>query len=128
MKVLIHLTWLLLLLTGVCSAQSIAEQQDARVIENLVAAGSDISKPHNIDFFMFLPSKAKAKAAATEVVQFGYTIASVDRTPGQSQWQVHATRVMAPQLEAMTATTRTLAAVAAKHGGNYDGWGTGVVE
>ena len=128
MKALIHLTWIFLLFTGVCSAQSIAEQQDARVIENLVAAGSDISKLHNIDFFMLLPSKAKAKAAATDIEQLGYTIASVDRPAGQSQWQVHATRVMAPQLEAMTATTRTLEAVAAKHGGDYDGWGTGVVE
>ncbi|MCD9029573.1 ribonuclease E inhibitor RraB [Luteimonas sp. BDR2-5] len=128
MKSLIHLNLLFLFFTGACSAQSIAEQQDARVIENLVAAGSDISKPHNIDFFMFLPSKAKAKAAATEIEQLGYTIASVDRPPGRSQWQVHATRVMAPQLEAMTATTRALTAIAAKHGGGYDGWGTGVVE
>ena len=128
MKVLIHLTLLFLLLASACSAQSIAEQQDARVIENLAAAGSDISKPHNIDFFMFFPSKSKAKAAATEIEQLGYTIASIDRPPGQSQWQIHATRVMAPQLEAMTATTRTLEAVAAKHGGDYDGWGTGVVE
>lgn len=128
MKTLIHLTCLFLLFTGVCSAQSIAEQQDARVIENLVAAGSDISKPHNIDFFMFLPSKAKAKAAAADIEQLGYTIASVERPSGQPQWQLHATRVMAPQLESMTATTRTLEAVAAKYGGDYDGWGTGVVE
>ncbi|MGY1459827.1 ribonuclease E inhibitor RraB [Luteimonas sp. A534] len=128
MKIISHLTWLFLLIAGVCSAQSVAEQQDARVVENLVAAGSDISKPHSIDFFMFLPSKSKAKAAAAEIEQLGYTIASLDRPPGQSQWQIHATRVMAPQLEAMTATTRTLEAVAAKHGGDYDGWGTGVVE
>lgn len=128
MKTLIHLTLLFLLVTGVCSAQSIAEQQDARVIENLVAAGSDISKPHNIDFFMFLPSKATAKAAAADIEQLGYTTASVERPSGQPRWQLHATRVMAPQLESMTATTRTLEALAAKYGGDYDGWGTGVVE
>ena len=128
MKVLIHLVLSSLLLAGACSAQSIAEQQDALVIENLVSAGSDISKPHNIDFFMFMPSKSKAKLAAAEMAQLGYTIASLDRASGQSQWQIHATRVMAPQLEAMTATTRALEAIAAKHGGDYDGWGTGVVE
>lgn len=128
MKVLIHLVLSCLLLAGICSAQSIAEKQDASVIENLVSAGSDISKPHNIDFFMFMPSKSKAKLAAAEMEQLDYSIASVERASGQSQWQIHAIRVMAPQLEAMTATTRTLQAVAAKHGGDYDGWGTGVVE
>ncbi len=128
MKVLIIIIISSTLFAGICSAQSIAEQQDARVIENLVSAGSDISKPHNIDFFMFMPSKAKAKSASAEMEQLGYTIVSVDRDSGQSQWQIHATRVMAPQLDAMTATTRTLESVAAKHGGDYDGWGTGVVE
>ena len=128
MKVLTCLTCLSLFFAGICSAQSSAELQDAHVIESLVAAGSDISKPHNVDFFMWMPSKAKAKVAAAEIEDLGYAIASIDRPPGQSQWQVHATRVMAPQLQAMTATTRTLEAVAVKHGGDYDGWGTGVVE
>lgn len=128
MKLLKPSTLLLLLLCGVCAAQSVAEQQDARVIEGLVAAGSDISKPHDIDFFMFLPSEDEARTAATEIERLGYSIASIGRLPGQAQWQVHATRRMAPRLEAMTATTRTLEAVASRHGGDYDGWGTGVVE
>lgn len=128
MKVLSHAAIALLLFAGMCSAQTIAEQQDARVIENLVAAGSDISKLHDIDFFMFLPSKSKARAAAAQIEQLGYVIASIERSPAKSQWEVHATRRMAPQLEAMTATTRALEAVASKHGGDYDGWGTAVVE
>lgn len=128
MKVFLHLTLLSLLFSGPCMAQSIAEQQDARVIENLVSAGSNVSKPHNIDFFMFVPIERKAKAAAADMEQLGYTITSIDRTSGQSQWQIHATREMVPQLDAMTATTRALEAVATKHGGDYDGWGTSVVE
>jgi regulator of RNase E activity RraB len=43
-------------------------------------------------------------------------------------WQLHATRRMVPQLDAMTATNRTLELLASKYGGDYDGWGTGVVE
>ncbi|MNM50150.1 RNase E inhibitor protein [compost metagenome] len=118
-----------LLLAGVCSAQSVAEQQDARVIENLVAAGSDTSKLHDIDFFMFLPSESQAELAAAEIEQLGYVVVSIDQPPAnQSQWQLHATRRMVPQLDAMTATTRTLEALASKCGGDYDGWGTGVVE
>lgn len=67
-------------------------------------------------------------AAAVELEKLGYTIASVESPPEQSQWQVHANREMVPKLEAMTAITRALEALAAKHGGNYDGWGTGVVQ
>ena len=109
-------------------AQSMAEQQDARVIENLVSAGSNVSKPHNIDFFMFVPTERRAKAAAADMEQLGYTISSIDHVTGESQWQIHATREMVSQLDAMTATTRALEAVATKHGGDYDGWGTGVVK
>lgn len=128
MKTLIHLTFLSLLISSPCMAQSMAEQQDARVIENLVSAGSNVSKPHNIDFFMFVPTERRAKAAAADMEQLGYTISSIDRVSGQSQWQIHATREMVPQLDAMTATTRSLEAVATKHGGDYDGWGTSVVK
>ncbi|NDK38456.1 ribonuclease E inhibitor RraB [Pseudoxanthomonas gei] len=120
---------LLLLLSSVCAAQSAAEQADARVIANLVAAGSDTSKPHDIDFFIFFPSRSQARLAAADIEQLGYVVASIDEPPAnQSQWQLHATRRMAPQLEAMTSTTRTLEALALKYGGDYDGWGTGVVK
>ena len=34
-------------------AKSVAEQQDAHVIEGLRDAGSDMSKPHDIDFFFY---------------------------------------------------------------------------
>ena len=91
MKNLSYLGALLLLVIGSCPAQSVAEQQDARVIENLVAAGSDISKLHDIDFFMFLPSESQANAAATEMELLGYIVTSIDQPAGQSQWQIHAT-------------------------------------
>ena len=128
MKFLIHLTFLSLLISSPCMAQSMAEQWDARVIENLVSAGSNVSNLHNIDFFMFVPTERKAKAAAADMEQLGYTISSIDHVTGESQWQIHATREMVPQLDAMTATTRALEAVATKHGGDYDGWGTSVVK
>ena len=128
MKLLIHLTFLSLLLSSPCVAQSLAEQQDARVIENLVSAGSDVSKPHKIDFLMLMPTRIKAADAAADMKQLGYSVISIDRASGQSQWEIHGTREMVPQLEAMTATTRALEAVAGKHGGDYDGWGTEVVK
>ncbi|MCD9085477.1 ribonuclease E inhibitor RraB [Stenotrophomonas sp. SY1] len=126
-----RLSWLcgcLLLATGLCHAQSIAEQQDARAIENLVAAGSDITKEHDIDFFMQLPDKARAESAAKDLQSLGYTVMSIDERRDPTDWEIHAVRRMAPLLKTMTATTRSLEAIAARYGGNYDGWGTSVVE
>ncbi|MNN39876.1 RNase E inhibitor protein [compost metagenome] len=129
MRTISYLIVPILFLAGVCSAQSVAELQDARVIENLVAAGSDTSKLHDIDFFVFLPSRSQAELAAAEIEQLGHSVASIDQPPdSQSLWQLHATRRMVPQLDAMTATTRALTALASKYGGDYDGWGTGVVK
>jgi regulator of RNase E activity RraB len=104
-----------------------AEQQDARVIENLLQAGSDLSKPHNIDFFFYFPNEAQANAAAAEIAKLGYKVVAVDNAQDKSQWQVYATRTMAPQLEAIIAITQALEELASRHGGNYDGWGTEVV-
>jgi regulator of RNase E activity RraB len=129
MKTLSHLLALLLLAAALpCVAQSVAEQQDAHVIENLRAAGADLSKPHDIDFFLMLPNQAQAQAAAADMEQLGYTVVTVEVSPQHLLWEVYATRRMVPQLEAMTAITRTLEALASKYGGYYDGWGTAAVE
>src|SRR4051794_13152266 len=40
---------------------------DAAVIEQLRAAGSDLSKPHELDFFLYFPTEAAAHAASEEI-------------------------------------------------------------
>ncbi|MFC0682536.1 ribonuclease E inhibitor RraB [Lysobacter korlensis] len=128
MKVISRLLAILLLLLALpCAAQSVVEQQDASVIENLRAAGSDLSKPHDVDFFYF-PGKAQAEAAAAELSAASYEVVAVESAPKSTLWQIHAKRSMALQLEAMNATTRALEALASRYGGDYDGWGTAVVE
>ena len=119
---------LLCLASSPCAAQSVAEQQDAVVIENLRAAGSDISKPHSIDFFLYFSRKSQAKAASAEMETLGYTVIEVRKSPDGSQWTIHATRTLIPQLETMNSSTRSLEELASKHGGDYDGWGTSIVK
>ena len=118
----------LLLLVLPCAAQSVVEQQDALVIENLRAAGSDLSKTHDVDFFFYFPGKAQADAAAAELSASEYKLVAVESAPKSTLWQIHAKRSMAVRLEAMNATTRALEALASRHGGDYDGWGTAVVK
>jgi regulator of RNase E activity RraB len=107
---------------------SIAEQQDARVIDNLRQAGADLSRTHDIDFFLMFTRESSAYSAAAEIEKLGYNVIAIEALPGREQWQVHAKRMMVPKLDAMTAITRGLEALAQFHGGYYDGWGTVAVK
>src|SRR5204863_6747402 len=40
---------------------------DQQVLDQLKAAGSDLSKPHSIDFFLYFPSEDAAKQAAKDI-------------------------------------------------------------
>lgn len=127
-RLLYLLCLVLLFIVTTSHAASVAEQQDARVIDGLREAGSDLSKAHDIDFFFYFPDQASAEAAVADLASLGYRIIDAGRAANGSDWQVHAHRQMVPGLEAMNASTRQLEALGAKHGGTYDGWGTSVVE
>lgn len=108
----------------VAAQTSIAEQQDARVIQNLRSNGADVSKVHDIDFILIFDLHADATDAAQELRLLGYKIVRVDKKADGEQWELYAKRKMVPELGAMQATTRALEAIAASHDGRYDGWGT----
>lgn len=103
---------------------SIAEQQDARVIENLRSNGADVTKVHDIDFFLVFSRQSDALATAEKIRGLGYEVVGVKQTITTKQWEVSAKRKMVPELGAMQASTRALQTLAEAHGGYYDGWGT----
>ncbi|MED5612723.1 MULTISPECIES: ribonuclease E inhibitor RraB [unclassified Janthinobacterium] len=107
----------------VIAQTSIAEQQDARVIENLRQNGADVTKVHNIDFFLVFIRKADAVATAEKIRALGYEIVGIGQPPTAKQWEIHAKRKMVPELQAMQATTRALQSLAEVRNGYYDGWG-----
>ena len=104
--------------------QSIAEQQDADVIDNLRHNGADVTKVHDVDFFLVFNRQADAADTAANIRQLGYKVISVHQVLAGKRWEVHAKRNMVPELRTMQATTRALQALAEAHGGYYDGWGT----
>ena len=103
---------------------SIAEQQDAQVIESLRRNGADVSKVHDIDFFLVFSRQSDATATAEKIRALGYEVVGVSQTSTAKQWEVHAKRKMVPELGAMQATTRALQALAEARDGYYDGRGT----
>lgn len=108
-------------------AQQAALEEDARVIEVLRKNGSDLSKPHRIDFFFYFQSEGSANSAAKELQTSGYSVLRVDRPANARSWNVHAQRLMVPEIKAMQGLTLQFEALARKFGGEYDGWGAPIV-
>ena len=95
---------------------------DRLVIEALKEHGSDLSKPHTIDFFFDFPAKEPAEQLCAELATEGYAphLEAVDEG---DRYTCRAVKKMVPELEAMQSLTRRFNALARKYGGTYDGWG-----
>jgi regulator of RNase E activity RraB len=100
---------------------------DARTLDELARAGSDLSRPHRIEFFLFLPDRQAADAVATELRGEGFKV-EVGQGEHEADWLCLATREMLPELAALHRWRQRLTAMAESRSGVYDGWGTEVEE
>jgi hypothetical protein len=118
-----------------CASQSNAETRvaanhedpDAKVLEQLKKAGSNLSKPHPLEFFLYFPREQAARKAADQLRAKRFT-ATVDRAAQGDSWLCFATKTMVPELAALQRIRADFNAVAEALGGEYDGWGTPVVK
>ncbi len=104
---------------------------DLKVLAAMRSHGSDMSKPaHTIHFFYF-KTMDSANAAANELRVAGFENLRVERAPTTSIWQkLFGPRVFScvaethavPEQSAVFATTDRMNGLAAKLGGEYDGW------
>jgi len=98
---------------------------DAETLEQLSGAGSDLSRPHRIEFFLYLPAKPEAEIVAERLRQEGFTV-EVSQGENGADWLCLATRAMLPELGALQQWREKLTALAETYQGAYDGWGTEV--
>ena len=98
---------------------------DETVLIQLRQAGADLSKPHKIEFFLYVPTQAAAQDAANRIQKDGFQ--SKVRPPLKgSDWLCFATKTMAPSLPELQKIRRDFLSLAAELHGDYDGWGTEV--
>jgi regulator of RNase E activity RraB len=100
---------------------------DQQVLDQLKKAGSDLSKPHNIEFFLYFKNEEAASRAAKEV-QKDVDNAKVQRAANDSGWLCFATKRMAPDHEELVRLRKRFNSIASEFEGEYDGWGTEVVK
>lgn len=99
---------------------------DENTLAQLVKAGSNLSKPHEIDHWLYFKSQRDAETAAKELQNKGFSAVSV--AASRHEWRVKAHNRLVPSHAAVAANTALLESVASTNSGEYDGWETQVVE
>ena len=100
---------------------------DQQVLDQLKKAGSDLAKPHNIEFFLYFPSEASAKEAAKNI-QDNVDSVKVELGADKKNWLCFANKRMIPEHEKLVALRKLFNEIARNGSGVYDGWGTEVVK
>lgn len=112
-----------------CSMANTSSQTDPdqQVLDQLKAAGSDLNKPHKVEFFQYFPSEDVAKSVAADLKGEGLTfeIRTAAMGPG---WLCLGTKEMVPKHSELVRLRRMFEALAKRLNGEYDGWETAVVK
>ena len=99
---------------------------DQWVIAQLQKAGSNLAKPHAIEFFLYFPTEFAANQASARVCDAGFQ-SEVRKAAQGDTWLCLATKEMVPTQDALETIRRNFGSIATSLGGEYDGWGCPVV-
>ena len=100
---------------------------DGQVIQQLKKAGSNITKPHDIEFFFYFPTLEAAEKIATILKAEGFTAKAQPAAKG-NDFVLLAAKSMIPSDAELTALRQKFNAMSAAEKGDYDGWGSPVVK
>ena len=104
------------------------EPGDDDVIEQLRIAGSNLSRPHPIDFYVYVPSKEAALRISGALSGQGFQVKVEPSAAGDSKWLALASKHVVPTSAALAQLRRDLTVLAESEHGEYDGWEAAVVK
>jgi len=96
--------------------------EDARAIEQLRAAGADLTKPQITRYYLYFPDEGSARAAGTEIARSAYVVERVAPAARGPDWLLLVKRPTLLSSAELSNASRELTALARKHRGAYDGW------
>src|SRR5258708_25216662 len=116
-----------ILLMGIFSLFGCSKKADLdeSVRVQLRKAGSDLSKPHKIEFFIYFPTQGVAEQAASRIRDGGFQV-EVQKAAKGDAWLCFTTKTMVLDLAALQKIRRDFDALAVSLNGDYDGWGAQV--
>ncbi len=103
-------------------ASSAADAADLQVLDALSRRGADLAKPHTPVYFTRFPTEAAQKAARREFEADGFRVLKSFPAKDGKAWNLLLTRTMSLSIDNVTSASRSIAAVTARFGGQYDGW------
>jgi regulator of RNase E activity RraB len=99
---------------------------DQMVIAQLQKAGSNLAKPHAIEFFLYFPTESAANQASARIRDAGFQ-SEVKKAAQGDTWLCFATKEIVPTQDALETIRNDFGALATSLGGEYDGWGCPMV-
>ena len=105
-----------------------SETFQQEVLEQLRESGSDLTKPHNFEFYFYVPTEADADKAVEKIRSSGFSTAEVSRAASGSGWLCLARKTIIPDQADLSDHARFLEQVAAAVRGEFDGWEAEIVD
>jgi hypothetical protein len=94
---------------------------DAAVVRQLMAVGADLSRPTEVNAYLYFATENAAQQAAAVMLRTGFPEVSVSPSL-DAKWACIGTTKMAPGLSEVEQMSARLHALAVAYGGEYDGW------
>ena len=109
------------------SATTDADEADRAAIAQLKDQGSDITKPTDVIFYLYFPTKAKAEKLRASISAMGFNV-DIHQLDGYSEWTLVANKTMVPSEANILPLSHKFENMAASEGGAYDGWEAALVK
>src|SRR5262245_22748126 len=94
----------------------------AEVRTTLKKSGVDLTKESTLVFYLYVPSKAAAKAAATQLQAVKVASELEPSASGALKWLCLGKRTLIPEKKALGEIGALLVELAKRHKGEFDGW------
>jgi hypothetical protein len=95
---------------------------DGDALRKIRDSGSDMSKPHVLDFYLCFADENMARFVAT-ILPSPVTIDEISKED-DGRWTCFCKATLIPTYDAIVSVDRILEELCQEHGGDYEGWGT----
>ncbi|HUO57380.1 MAG TPA: ribonuclease E inhibitor RraB [bacterium] len=99
--------------------------QDQEILEHLKERGSDLTKPHEVEYYVYFPTQEAAQTASHEIVRLGFRV-HILADPSGNRWLCLSLKEFVPDYDTVVNYKRRFNELAKPYGGKCDGWGTQV--
>ncbi len=106
-------------------------EKDREVLKALANAGSDLSKPHEIEFHFVSYEEAKIMEVAKEGKTMGYRVSKIGNLvdkQGQNYWYFDLIQSVVPAEQNIFSHSEAMTALGKEHDVEFDGWGCLIVK